>query len=287
LVAISHGRLRTAVHDLSCASTVAVGWDQPAFLDDWFNRAATEAQLLTGVHQERIIAIKQLRKVEHPSATVQACLSRLLFADGDVHAAEFVAQTLCGSIDPDSSVDALPLIEALLVRALAADHLRYDGKALDHLVQAIDVAQPQRLLRPFLVTGSPRMSKLIRDSLDYYAHPAPIAFELLSILGEPGPVTPKPEPLLEPLTERELTVLAALPAMHTNSEIADRLFVSVNTVKAHVKGLYRKLDVNNRRDAMRRGHELGLIPLLPVGAAANRGDDTLLSGSTPKTPRVG
>jgi LuxR family maltose regulon positive regulatory protein len=263
--------LRAAVYDLSCASTAAVGWDQPAFLDDWFNRAATEAQLLNGVHEERVIAIKQLRQVQHPSATAQACLSRLLFADGDVHAAESVARTTCASIDAGSGMDALPLIEALLVRTLAADHLRHDGNALDHLVQAIDVAQPQRLLRPFLVTGSQRMPKLIQDILNY-ARPTPIALELRSMLGEPRPLTPEPEPLPEPLTERESTVLAALPAMHTNSEIADRLFISVNTVKAHIKGLYRKLDVNNRRDAIRRGHELGLLPSLS-SRAANRRDE--------------
>jgi LuxR family transcriptional regulator, maltose regulon positive regulatory protein len=268
LAAISYGRLRAAERALSRASTTALGWDQPAFLDDWFTRAATEAQLLNCLSEERVVVIEQLRQAQHPSATVQACLARLLLADGDVHGAESLARTTCASIDVDSGVDVLPLIETLLVRSLAADHLRRDGNALDHLVQAIDVAQPQWLLRPFLVTGSSRMPNLIRDSLDY-AHPQPIALQLLSILGNPGPATPEPEPLHEPLTERELTMLAALPGMHTNAEIADRLFVSVNTVKAHIKGLYRKLDVNNRRDAMRRGHELGLLPSPSYRAAAN------------------
>jgi LuxR family maltose regulon positive regulatory protein len=66
--------------------------------------------------------------------------------------------------------------------------------------------------------------------------------------------------LLEPLTNREQSVLQLLPTMMSNSEIADELFVSVNTVKAHLKALFRKLDVGSRRGAVHRGRELGLLP---------------------------
>jgi LuxR family maltose regulon positive regulatory protein len=67
-------------------------------------------------------------------------------------------------------------------------------------------------------------------------------------------------PLVEPLTERELAVLQLLPSMQSNLEIADEMFVSVNTVKVHLKTLYRKLDVPNRRSAVRRSRTLGLLP---------------------------
>jgi LuxR family maltose regulon positive regulatory protein len=75
-----------------------------------------------------------------------------------------------------------------------------------------------------------------------------------------GSCSPEPEPLLEPLTEREFAVLGELPTMRSNDEIAAQFFVSVNTVKSHLKHLYRKLDVTNRRAAVRRARELGLIP---------------------------
>jgi LuxR family maltose regulon positive regulatory protein len=47
--------------------------------------------------------------------------------------------------------------------------------------------------------------------------------------------------------------------MMSNNEIADELFVSVNTVKVHLKSLYRKLDVGSRREAVARARELDLL----------------------------
>ena len=67
-----------------------------------------------------------------------------------------------------------------------------------------------------------------------------------------------PERLIENLTQRETQVLALLAEMYSTEEIADELFLSVNTVKTHIKGVFRKLDVNRRNAAVRRGRELGL-----------------------------
>jgi LuxR family maltose regulon positive regulatory protein len=72
-----------------------------------------------------------------------------------------------------------------------------------------------------------------------------------------APVQPR-TPLIETLTQRETEVLALLAEMYSTEEIADELFLSVNTVKTHIKGIFRKLDVNRRNSAVRRGRELGL-----------------------------
>jgi LuxR family maltose regulon positive regulatory protein len=66
------------------------------------------------------------------------------------------------------------------------------------------------------------------------------------------------EELAEPLSPRELEVLQRLSAMSTNAEIAAELFLSVNTVKTHLNAVYRKLEVNRRSSAVRRGRVLGL-----------------------------
>ena len=65
--------------------------------------------------------------------------------------------------------------------------------------------------------------------------------------------------LLEPLSERERDVLRLLPTLLPNTEIAGELFVSVNTVKTHVKSIYRKLDVSSRREAVARARQLRLL----------------------------
>jgi len=64
---------------------------------------------------------------------------------------------------------------------------------------------------------------------------------------------------VERLTERELTVLRYLPTMMSNSEIAAEMYFSVNTVKTHLKSIFRKLDVTRRRQAVERARSLSLI----------------------------
>ena len=64
--------------------------------------------------------------------------------------------------------------------------------------------------------------------------------------------------LLEPLTEREISVLRALRGPLSQREVGAALHLSVNTVKSYTKSLYRKLDVGSRREAVERGRALGL-----------------------------
>jgi LuxR family maltose regulon positive regulatory protein len=66
-------------------------------------------------------------------------------------------------------------------------------------------------------------------------------------------------PVTEHLSEREQAVLSYLPTMLTTAEIAAEMFLSVNTVKTHLKSIYRKLDVARRRDAVHRARELRLL----------------------------
>ena len=65
--------------------------------------------------------------------------------------------------------------------------------------------------------------------------------------------------MAEPLSERELAILGYLPSMMSNQEIAGALMISVNTVKTHLKAIYRKLEASGRREAVQRARELALI----------------------------
>jgi LuxR family maltose regulon positive regulatory protein len=86
--------------------------------------------------------------------------------------------------------------------------------------------------------------------------------KLLTTFGAKHEVHPSSfilPPLLEPLSERELDVLKLLGTELSGPEIADRLSVSLNTVRTHTKNIYSKLGVSNRRTAVRRAEELGLL----------------------------
>jgi LuxR family maltose regulon positive regulatory protein len=103
------------------------------------------------------------------------------------------------------------------------------------------------------------------------ADPAELAIQLASLLTAPLPadVTPvspplpvapaEPPTLVEPLTARELEVLRLIAAGHSNREIADELFLAVNTVRSYSQQIYGKLGVGSRTRAVARARELGLL----------------------------
>jgi LuxR family maltose regulon positive regulatory protein len=151
------------------------------------------------------------------------------------------------------------LCEALAIEALAKDALRDEAAALVALERCLDVAEPRGQGGVLLSFGASVRSLLRRLIARGTSHRS-LADELLATLdsesgSDEGPV----RPLLEPLSERELAVLRFLPTMLSNAEIAAEMFVSPNTVKTHLKHVYRKLDVADRRQAVRRGRELRLL----------------------------
>jgi len=76
---------------------------------------------------------------------------------------------------------------------------------------------------------------------------------------QPVRLDPVTDPLIEPLTGRELEVLRLIEQGLTNQQIAERMVVAASTVKTHINNIYAKLGVQTRTQAVRRGRELGLI----------------------------
>jgi LuxR family transcriptional regulator, maltose regulon positive regulatory protein len=75
-------------------------------------------------------------------------------------------------------------------------------------------------------------------------------------LGRPSQ---RPALFGETLTDREISVLRLLSSPLTHREIGETLFISLNTVKSHVRSLYQKLTISSREEAVRKGRELGLL----------------------------
>jgi LuxR family maltose regulon positive regulatory protein len=158
-----------------------------------------------------------------------------------------------------AGVDVIPLtrVEALLVLAGSAEAVGDISGADAWARQALDEAADTLLVQPFVV-AAPGPLRTAVDRVVAGRHDE-LAAAIGAHLGR-RPLVDEPAPLVSPLTDRELAILTALATMQSNAEIAAELFVSVNTVKAHLKSLFRKLEVGTRRGAVRRGRDLGLLP---------------------------
>ena len=149
-------------------------------------------------------------------------------------------------------------IQALLLKARAEDALGDAGASARALERALELAEPDGLLLPFLLHPAPEL--LERHSRLRTTHAALIA-EVLNLLAGhiPAARSGDAEPLQEQLSERELRVLRYLPTNLRGPEIAAELFVSQNTVRTHLRNLYAKLGVHSRADAVTRARQLGLL----------------------------
>ena len=146
-------------------------------------------------------------------------------------------------------------IKILILQALALQ-ARGDGEgALAALARALTLAEPSGYVRTFIDEGAPMRELLLQAIAADVA--ASYAGKLLAALEEE--TKPSRSPLVEPLSERELEVLRLLTTSLSSTEIAQELFISVNTVRSHIKNIYGKLDVHQRRDAVQRARELGLL----------------------------
>jgi LuxR family maltose regulon positive regulatory protein len=150
-------------------------------------------------------------------------------------------------------------VERAVLRALSV--LDRDVEAANgHLREALVAAQPEGLLRT-IVDLSPDVHRLLKA---YLPPPGQEQYvdELLAVAGRavaPMRTRPATSTLVEPLSDREVTVLRYLSSRLTYQEIAAVLFVSLNTLKSHVRSVYRKLGVASRADAVGAGRQHGLI----------------------------
>jgi LuxR family maltose regulon positive regulatory protein len=154
-------------------------------------------------------------------------------------------------------------VQAFLLQAIAGDTLGDAGAARRALEQALDRAAPEGLLFPFLYDPEPGL--LDRHRRGGTVHAGLIA-EILNVLAgqKPGaPPTGAQHHLREPLSQAEVRVLRYLPTKLSVPEIADELYLSVNTVKTHMRHLYDKLGAHRRHEAVEQARALGLLAPSP------------------------
>jgi LuxR family maltose regulon positive regulatory protein len=152
-------------------------------------------------------------------------------------------------------------IELLILRALANQVLDNIAEALVDLQHALELAEPGGYVRLFVDEGMP-MRKLLASLKDSNGSLKGYIKRLLSAGNcvEAFPTSAlSSQPLVEPLSRRELEVLRFLAIGASNAEIAQKLFISLNTVKKHLTHIFEKLAVPTRAEAVIRARELGLL----------------------------
>jgi len=150
--------------------------------------------------------------------------------------------------------------------ALAADGSGKPHQAQEYLVKSLILAEPEGYMRIFLDEGQPMQELLLGCRTSAEACLKVYIDRMLNAFSSPGqqPVETSAQactlqPLVEPLTVREMEVLHLLAVGLSNREIAGRLYLSEGTVKTHTHNLYGKLGVQSRTQAIARGKDLRLI----------------------------
>jgi LuxR family maltose regulon positive regulatory protein len=142
------------------------------------------------------------------------------------------------------------------LEAIARDTLGERAAAEHALERALDLAEPDGVRLWFLLHPIP---DLLARHTGHRTRHAALVTQIQGLLAGAGPGRTSPRPLLEPLSQSEVRVLRYLPTNLSGPEIAAELSVTANTVKTHLRNLYRKLDAHRRSDAVRRAQALGLL----------------------------
>ena len=234
------------------------------------------AEALDWVHTRDLSVdddISYIHEFEHMT------LARVLIAqekgglvDGSIHDAQGLLERLLQAAEEGGRKGSV--IEILVLQALAHEVQGNFPPAFVSLERALTLAEPEGYVRMFVDEGPPMAHLLLeaasRGIMPNYTGKLLAAFETeqLSSAGEsplPTPLAVLPkghrdgELLTEPLSQRELEVLRMFKTELSGPEIARQLVIALSTVRTHTKSIYSKLNVNNRRAAVKRAAELNLI----------------------------
>ncbi len=231
----------------------------------WLNRQELQMQ-------------ERLRTTPSPAvfSAEQIAMARIYLATDRPEKAEQILDTLLAIIGGGEQGDCL--VKAYIVRALAQWHQGRRDEAAASLAQALALAESENMVRSFLDEGAPMLelltavlgtSKLKVEKTSAKNHGTFIEHLLRQAEESPKQNTvqaiPPREtqtvvfPRIEPLSQRELQILALISRGYSAGDTARELVISVNTAKAHIKRIYQKLDVHSRREAIEKAKELRLL----------------------------
>jgi LuxR family maltose regulon positive regulatory protein len=233
------------------------GWRPTRFLETILALVQIKLSVVDGeTHAARsLLASAATLEPRPPEVGVEH--ARLALVEGDPSAAvEFLDRELIAGRE---DIHPVTFVDASLLEAVARERRGEHEAARRSLGRALAFAEGEGYWRVFIEHGAP-VRELLRQEVRVGSQHRAFASDLLdSFEATPDSARATSRVLIEPLSNREQAVLRYLPTMLTNQEIAAETHVSVNTVKTHVKNIYRKLEVRGRRDAVKRARRLHLI----------------------------
>jgi LuxR family maltose regulon positive regulatory protein len=201
----------------------------------------------------------------HPLEPAHLLLARLMISRGQGARTLPLLDRLLDAATDDGRTGSVIEIEMLRALALADDD---PPSAVSTLARAVSLAAPQRYVRLFVDEGEPMAGLLagLVKTPDTDEVDRPV-LEFVAVMiaafdrdaGDVAGAGPARQPLVVPLTERELEVLGHLATGKPNREIAAELYVSLNTVKKHITHILDKLGAANRTAAVDRARALDLL----------------------------
>ncbi|HEY2314134.1 MAG TPA: LuxR C-terminal-related transcriptional regulator, partial [Streptosporangiaceae bacterium] len=256
MLAAGRGRHHEALEEFSAAEDLASQLEGSQALASqvtgWL--LATQARLgMTGEARALLAALDDERT---SSGEIRNALAVICLAEGDPAAAlAAVADVLDGTAPVLGYVTVL---EAHLLAGLAHRELGDQRAANQAAERALALAESERLVLPFAMTGSRELLEALPRHET--AHAALLA-DILDVLHGSSPAARAQSslPPAEELSPGELRVLRYLPTNLSRPEIAGELSVSVNTVSTHLRSIYAKLQVRDRSSAVQRARELRLM----------------------------
>jgi LuxR family maltose regulon positive regulatory protein len=255
-------RLKLALGDAAGAAATLAETSQSARRHNFVHRIpeVAAAQVVTFLRQGNLAA------AAHLAQTYELPISqaRVHLAQGDPSAALALLSPLRQQMEVKGWAD-----ERLKVMVLQTVALHAHGekeKAVQLLGDALALAEPGGFIRIFVDEGMP-MAQLLSEAvargiMPDYTGKLLAAFEVEERKSEDKSYlrpAPPAQPLIEPLSQRELKVLQLMAQGLSNREISERLFLALSTVKGHNRNIFDKLQVQRRTEAVARARELGLL----------------------------
>lgn len=242
--------LHMVIHHLACQTRFALWRGDVTSAGRW---ARLEPDTLPCAIPKNIPAY--LREVQ------QIALARVYCSRGEMDKVLATCSPL--RVQAESAGRMAHVIQIDLLSALALLKIGDMPAAREQILRSLLLAESEGYTRTYL-EGGPEVLKLMRSIEGQNLHLTHIR-RLLSAFGEPSERVPSKiraiqpsQTLIEPLSRREREVLGLIVAGFTNGEIADKLVISLNTVKKHTTHIYGKLGVNNRAQAIAKSRELEL-----------------------------